>query len=296
MVTLERFPADPERRLAVRRQIAALPVGPAILLETCDRVELYRGSGEVPADVRRHLARVAAGLESPLIGEKAVLGQVRQAMLAAETAGNANASLLRLFQESIAVARRVRAATGIDRGAAGHGQAVARILAELGRPLEGETVLLVGVNDLLRSILRWLAENTACSFILSNRNHDKAAGMARDFGAEAVGLSELPVKLAAAGVVVSATAAPHLIIPAGMVAAAPRLDRERLFFDLAAPLDIDPDVGGLTGCRLWNLGAVEAAVAASLDRRRELAVLAGDLVDRETTRHAARAAARMAHV
>lgn len=278
------FPAEPAERLQSRTALEALCQGPHVVLETCDRLELYRGDGLWSPATARHLIRVASGLESPLPGEKAVLGQVRKAIADARAAGTCSAALDRLFQDAIAIARRVRQASGIDRGAIGHGQAACRLLEARGRPREAEMVLLIGANDLTRSLVRWLQSRHACSFVLANRSWEQACAMAGEFRIGAIPLQDFSRVLPQAGIVISATAAPHVIVHARQVP--PRLpgEPERLFLDLAVPPDIDPAIGSIPGNQLWSIRDLEKAMAAMLAERHNVAALAAGIADRELSR------------
>lgn len=285
------YPAEPEKRLQARHDLLSSLPASHVVLETCDRVELYRGDGSWQADTLQHLARVATGLESPLPGEKAVLGQVRSAIESARKAKTCSTSLDRLFQVAVSIARKVRNTTGLDTGSMGHGQALTTLLESIGRPLAGELVLVIGANDLTRSIIRWLSKRHACSFILANRQYDKACVLAGECRIGAIPLTDLPSYITKASIVISATAAPHLIVhhrylngPLPQLLSGTGQVLERLFYDLAVPPDIDPAIATLDGCSLLTIRDLEQAMTRTLEKRSEIMKIASQLVDQEVER------------
>lgn len=285
------YSADPSLRLQVRQEMLSCLPPSRVVLETCDRVELYRGEGPWDAGTLLHLSRVATGLESPLPGEKAVLGQVRSAIEDARQDRTCSSSLDRLFQVAVSIARKVRTKTAIDTGSIGHGQALTTLLESIGRPLAGELVLVIGANDLTRSIIRWLSKRHACSFILANRQYDKACALAGEFRIGAIPLADLPLYIDKASIVISATAAPHLIVhrrwldgPLPPLLAGNEEVLERLFYDLAVPPDIDPAIAAIEGCSLMSIRDLEASMAQTLGKRTGAMTEASRMVEAEVER------------
>lgn len=280
MISLTRYDADPARRLAERERAAAAARGkPHVLLETCDRLELYAGEGAIDDAVLRHLAGVAAGLDSPLPGEKAVQGQVKAAYAAAVAAGSLGASLHVVFQAALGMAKRVRCRTGIDRGCVSHAGAVARLLHERGLDSGDCGILVLGVNDLAASLLRYLSGRDRPSLILANRNRAKAQALAELHDARWAGLDAIEDAVADCRVLVSATAAPHYIVYPHTLAA--RAGRELLAIDLSAPPDLHPACADLPGVELVGLRQLEERCAVHLQERRELLPEAWRAMDEE---------------
>ncbi|GBR72714.1 glutamyl-tRNA reductase [Candidatus Termititenax aidoneus] len=226
-----------------------------VALFTCDRAELYTGSGPAPRAVAGHLFRVVSGLESALLGETAIQGQVKQAYLAAQTRG-LSAEMHRLFQNALRVGKRVRAETAISRGAMSHGQTVLEALADLKIDLSRSRILIVGVNNLNKTVLKYLVRRGAKTIFLANRSYAKALDWSRELGGQAFRLNCLPRLAARADIIISATAAPHLILRAEQFTARQPV----LVFDLAVPRDIDPAIGLLPNVTLYNNEDIEKII------------------------------------
>jgi glutamyl-tRNA reductase len=244
--------------------------GNYVLLNTCDRVELYSDDclpSPAPADTARHLFRVASGLESPLLGETQILHQVREAYARACGLHDVSPSLHLLFQSALHTGKKVRAHTAISHGAMSHGQAAAEIILRDKPRLENLTVTVIGVNRLNRSVIRFLIRRGANAILLGNRTLDKAKEMAGEFGCEAFPLDHLAEVLSRTDILISATSAPHLIV---------RKDqfptwRKMMIVDLAAPRDVDESIGLLHGVTLYNIGDIERRVAGNRElRQREI--------------------------
>ena len=152
-----------------------------VLLKTCARTELYWGDGDVPADVARHLFRVAAGLESPLLGEGAILGQIKQSYFEAKKTGKLSPSINKLFQTASYVGHRVRTETGIARGAVSYSQVTVDILCHELPDLGNKVVSIIGVNELTESVLNFLIARGATNILLANRSFDKAEEIAHKY-------------------------------------------------------------------------------------------------------------------
>jgi glutamyl-tRNA reductase len=255
MVTLET--KDHRRPLAEREQFMAeirsrIPAC-SVYVQTCNRVEIYSGDGDVPRPTAMHLFRMASGLESRLIGETAVLGQVKQAYQQAAALFPLPKNLHRLFQTALKVGKRVRTETGLSRGAVGHSQAAVNLIRNLAGDLSQAHITILGVNRLNRSIVKYLADQACQTIFLSTRSYDKALSLSQELGGQAFPLEELPRHLAHTDVLISATSAPHAVVRYGDV---PR-DRDLIIVDLAVPRDVEATVGTLPKVRLFNLEDVE---------------------------------------
>ncbi|MDR1672644.1 MAG: glutamyl-tRNA reductase [Bacteroidales bacterium] len=250
---------------------------PHVLLQTCNRTELYWGAGDVPDGIVRHLYRVTSGLESSLTGERAIQGQVKTAYCAACERYHLSPQLHKLFQTAMHVGKRVRNETGISEGAVSHSQATAEILKRETAGLKDKVVGIVGVNKLTEDILKFLTAKQALQVFLSNRNIAKAEALARQYGGTAVRLDEKKRLLDCADILICATSAPHVVvrredIPEG---------RNMLIFDLAFPRDVESSVADMKGIRLYNLEDIEHFAQQNLSLRNEEAEKAERIIEEE---------------
>ena len=245
------------------------PPQSAVLLATCDRVEVYEGFGEPDAPTVRHLFRVVAGLESPLLGEHQIQGQVKRAYEQARVEQSLNAGLHRLFQQALRVGKRVRTETKLGQGALGHAQTVVKILQTLDTPLTKLRILVIGVNNLSKGILRFLTDAAPTTIFLGNRTLSRAEALVADLGrGQALTLDRLSEVLPRVDVVISATSAPHFIVREADV---PTASGPRWYFDLAVPRDIEPALAQRPGVRLFNVSDIEIEAQKALrDRRAEV--------------------------
>lgn len=244
--------------------ILLAPREDGVLLKTCARTELYWGDGDVPADIARHLFRVAAGLESPLLGEGAILGQIKQSYFEAKKTGKLPSSINKLFQTASYVGHRVRTETGIARGAVSYSQVTVDILCHELPDLGNKVVTIIGVNELTESVLNFLIARGATNILLANRSFDKAEEIAHKYNnVEAFSLSEKQDLFSLSDVIISATSAPHTIIKSTDLPSG----KPQLLFDLANPQDIESDVVTLEGKRVFNLQQIESLAQQNLQKR-----------------------------
>lgn len=248
----------------VESPILLPPREDGVLLKTCARTELYWGDGDVPADTARHLFRVAAGLDSPLLGEQAILGQVKQSYFEAKKRGKLSSSINKLFQTASYVGHRVRTETGIARGAVSYSQVTVDILCHELPDLGNKVVSIIGVNELTESLLNFLNARGATNILLANRSFDKAEEMAHRYNnVEAFSLGEKQELFSLSDVVISATSAPHTIIKSTDLPTG----KFQLLFDLANPQDIESDVATLEDKRVFNLRQIETLAQQNLQKR-----------------------------
>lgn len=290
--------SDAARRL-LRRLREDPDVLGALVLSTCGRVEVHvtgvhrqrlraalrRELGEHAAlfrerreaDSARHLFRVTAGLESPLVGESQILGQVRAAARLARSEGALDALLGGTVDRAIAAARRARRESGLGRGAASIGQAALALLRAHGAGVAGKKVLVVGAGEVGSLAARALAAAGA-ELLVASRSQVSAEAVARRSGSPTLTLDEIPRALRAADAAVFSAAAPApLLTPADVG------ERERplLVLDLAVPRNVAPEVGRVPGVTLANVDDVAHAVATGLRRRRAAAAKASSVLDEE---------------
>jgi glutamyl-tRNA reductase len=252
-----------------------------VLLSTCNRVEMYWGEGCVPEEVVRHLYRVAAGLESSLIGERAIQGQLKQAYLLACEKYQLSSSLHRLFQTAMHTGKRVRTETKIAEGAVSHSQVTVEILKMEKIDLKKKIIAIIGVNKLTEDILKFLTSRGATNIFLSNRNVEKAQVLASRYNGTAISLENKRSMLQFTDILICATSAPHLIIHPEDISE----DKDLLVFDLAFPRDVSEKVGTFRHVKLFNLEDVERFAKKNLSLRLREMNKAEQIIDEEVAKY-----------
>ncbi|MDR0814164.1 MAG: glutamyl-tRNA reductase [Bacteroidales bacterium] len=252
---------------------------PHVLLKTCNRIELYWGEGEIPDHIIRHLYRVTSGLESGLIGERAIQGQVKLAYQTACENYRLTPQLHKLFQTAMHTGKRVRNETSISTGAVSHSQAVVDILKKGNLDLRNKVVSIIGVNKLTEDILKFLTARQAVQIFLSSRNFEKATTLAERFKGTAVPLQNKGKMLEFTDILISATSAPHTMVnceemPTG---------KNMLIFDLAFPRDIEAKIADMQGVTLYNLDDIERHAANNLSLRMNEVAKAEEIIEEEKT-------------
>ena len=239
---------------------------------------IYHYSGR---EAVKHFFRVAAGLDSQILGETEILGQVRDAYL--RNAGK-DSILDRLFERAIQVGRRVRDETGIARGNVSvAGAAVSKVKRLLGNNKE-KKILLIGTGKVTEAILKSLLKMNFSFIFMANRSFDKAAEFARRLGGRAVRFDRLSEELQDADLVISSTAAPHIIVKKDQIKARAK---PLIIFDLAMPRDVDPGISALPGVTLFNIDDVREEINLNLARRMVEAVFAEKIVEEEVKKFCA---------
>jgi glutamyl-tRNA reductase len=310
----------PEGRAAslLGELVRAVEVHEAVAISTCNRTELYlvandpvdaeslalsalaRQAGIRPTellgnlyslrgtDAVRHLFKVAAGLDSMIIGESEIQGQVRRAYELALVEGTTGPITNRLFRDALGAGKRARTETGIGRSRV----SVSSVAVELAQQVLGELaarrVLVIGAGENGEVTARALADRGVHSIFVANRRYDRAIGLAQRFGGEAVRFDELPELLTQADIVVACTGSPHQIVGRQELALVveERDGRPLLLIDIAVPRDIDPAVRGLPGITLYDMDDLQHAVARNMSGREAEAVKAGRLIEMEVERFA----------
>ena len=320
-VSHHRAPLEVRERVAVdldgARELARTltgnggPAHEAVVLSTCNRTELYlagedagvtehadrallalAGSGApalAPAAYRLadesaalHLFRVAAGLDSMVPGEGEILGQVRDAF----EAGSPGPLLGRTFRMALRAGRRARIETAIGESPASIPAAAAALAEQVFDGLAERRVVLVGAGRTSEATARNLRSRGATIAVVANRTLERAARLGDALGGRAATLDELPTALRDADVVVSSTSSAGVVLTHEALAPVLRARRGRpiLIVDLAVPRDVDPALGQIDGCFLYDLDALEGVVAATLEGRRSEAVHAERIVSEEAER------------
>lgn len=246
---------------------------PHVYLHTCNRTEVYWGDKEISENTARHLFRVASGLESGLIGERAIQGQLKNAYQTACGEYKLSSHLHKLFQTAIHTGKRVRTETHISEGAMSHSLATIQILKDRHIDLNKKTVSIIGVNKLTEDIFKYLKSQGAKHLFLSNRNYNKAIDIAQKYGSEVIPFGEKKSLLQQTDVLICATSAPHLIINTEDIEESKSL----IIFDLAFPRDVDPLLKGRAGIELLNLDDIEQTVQSNI-RLREKEVKQAEII------------------
>jgi len=271
------------------------------LLSTCNRTELYVSDGVTQRDAllkpaidwlagvggvasgalqqhsyvledgsaARHAFRVASGLDSMVLGEPQILGQLKQAVREADSAGTLGATLHQLFQRSFAVAKEVRTSTEIGAHSISMAAAAVRLAAQLFEDLREVKVLFVGAGEMIELVATHFAARTPKAMAVANRTLERGERIGGRFGAEAMRLVDLPQRLAEFDIVVSCTASSLPLIGLGAVESALRTRRHRPMFmvDLAVPRDIEPEVAQLADVYLYTIDELSALVQTAGEKR-----------------------------
>jgi glutamyl-tRNA reductase len=299
---------DGRAEALLRELVAHDEISEAVAVSTCNRTELYvvvadpvegeslllarlaRQAGirptELPlyalrnCDAARHLYRVTSGLESMIVGESEVQGQVKRAYELALSARTTGPLTNQLFRAALATGKRVRTETRISEGHA----SVATVAVDAARDalgdLAGRRVLIMGAGETAELTAQALHAEGVTTMFVANRRRDSARALAHRFGGESGTFDALPVELERADVVIGSTSSPHAILTAEELAAV-RRGRPLLLIDLAVPRDIDPDCGALAGATLLDMDTLQAAVRRHLRVRRAEAQRAEGIVEDE---------------
>jgi glutamyl-tRNA reductase len=242
-----------------------------------------------------HLFKVAAGLESSVLGEGEILGQLREAWLSAQAEGSVGPVLSILFRQAIEVGKRVRSETAIARGTTSLSQtAVALAASELGS-LSGRTTLVLGAGEMGEAMAQALAGGLeAGPLLVANRTWSRATELAARCGGRAVEWADLPSALVQADVVLASTGSPGTLLTASDIEAvlAARDGRPMLVVDIAVPRDVDPAVGTLPGVTLFDMDDLSAFADRAMESRRREVPRAQKIVAEEVERYEGVSAAR----
>jgi glutamyl-tRNA reductase len=221
-------------------------------------------------DAARHLFRIGGGLESMVLGEAEIVGQIKRAYEAAHAAGSTGAVLNPLFQRALAAAKEVRTRTGIG----DHRLSIASVAVDLARQVHGDLakagLLVVGAGEIAELTVRYLSAAGVGRITVLNRSPERASILAERCGGRTSTWDALEDELAGHDVVVSSTAAPHPVISAQAVAAAVRRRGSPLvLIDLAVPRDIDPAAAAVADAFVFNIDHLEGVIAGNRERRRD---------------------------
>lgn len=283
-----------------------------VILSTCNRIEIYTASTRpdfgameaflsdahsVPlseirpylyqfsgADTIHHLLNVAAGLDSLVLGEPQILGQVTRALELARSLGAAGALLSRLFQTAIHAGKRAQSETAINRNPASVSSLAASVAEKTVHNLKQAQAVIVGAGEMAERVVESLRKRGVEKILVINRTPERAQGLAKRWGAESATFDELDNALARADILIASTGAPHTLISAEMVAAAmqQRPGRPLVLIDIAVPRDIAPEVAELPHVRLFDIDNLNINLEQSLaERAREVPLVQSILAEEQ---------------
>lgn len=234
-------------------------------------------------DVIKHLFRVAAGLDSMVIGEPQIGGQVRAAFLVAQKSGALDGLLERLFEETMRVAKKVRNETGIGEHAVSVPYAAVELAKKIFGDLQNLHALLLGAGEIGEATAEHLHSLGVKQIFVANRAFERAQQLAARFDGKAIQFDEIEPQLAACDIVIASTAAPHFVVDASHVqrALAARRFRNLFLIDLSVPRNIDPAIAALDGAYLYNIDDLQQVAEANLELRHQKAEQAEEIVARE---------------
>ena len=300
------------------RALAAMPgVAECMIVSTCNRVELIAVVDQPEAPVAdflsnhfaidaatlaphiyehrghaavNHLFRVAASLDSMVVGEPQILGQVKEAFAAARAAGTVSGQLEHLLQSAFTAAKKARSETGIGANSV----SIASVAVDLARrifgSLQGRTVFLVGAGKMSELAARHLVEQGAGAILVSNRTAERARRMAADFQGritpQIIDFAQLHEAAGSADIVISSTGAPHPIFRRehGQAFLHRRRNRPMFFIDIAVPRDVDPEMNKLDGIFVYDIDDLQQVAAAHMEERSREALDAEALIAKEVRR------------
>ena len=279
---------------AAQRVCGLAPVEEALVLSTCNRTEYYavtteaearqlcamHFTGDAPAGVEHfyhhdgtasieHLFRVVCGLESMVLGETEILGQVKKAYQAANAHGTTSRFLNKLFQRAFLVAKQVRTRTGIARGSVSVGSVGVDLAEQIFGSLRQRKVMILGAGETGELTARSLLARGVHSLFVSNRSFDRAAALAEELSGRAVHFDAWENEMHDVDILISSTAAPHHIVTSERLrpVLATRTDRPLFIIDLAVPRDVEPAVNDLEGVYLYDIDSLQRIAGQALARR-----------------------------
>ena len=311
--------AIPESRLpeALKSFTNHPGVDEGLILSTCNRVELLARTKNGGADLKtflaeffsmdraaiephlyeyrekdaiRHLFRVTSSLDSMVVGEAQILGQVKEAYATARALGCVNSQLDQLLTRSFAVAKRVRTETAVGSSAVSVASVAVELAKKIFGSLNGKSVYLVGAGKMTELAARHLLAHGATSLFVANRTYDRAIRLAQKFNGQAVEFQRLYDTCDRADIVITSTGAPHAIFRRehGELFLSRRKNRPMFFIDIAVPRDVDAEMNKLDGIFVYDIDDLQQAVASHVADRKKEAERADSIIDTEVDRFQAK--------
>jgi len=241
-------------------------------------------------DAVRHVFRVASSLDSMVVGEPQILGQVKEAYATARAVGAVRAQLDQLLTRAFAVAKRVRSETAVGSSSVSVASVAVELAQKIFGNLNGKSVYLVGAGKMSELAARHLLAHGAASIFVANRTYDRAIRMANEFNGQAIEFSRLYETCDRADIVITSTGAPHFIFRPehGEKFLARRKNRPMFFIDIAVPRDVDPELNKLDGIFVYDIDDLQQAVATHVADRKKEAEKAEAIVNSEVEKFQAR--------
>jgi glutamyl-tRNA reductase len=288
-----------------------------LILSTCNRVELLARTQNGGADLRtflqtfftvdpslldphlyeyrekdavRHLFRVTSSLDSMVVGEAQILGQVKEAYATARAVGAVNSHLDQLLTRAFAVAKRVRSETAVGSSAVSVASVAVELAKKIFGSLQGRNVYLVGAGKMTELAARHLLAHGAASIFVANRTYDRAIRLAQKFNGQAIEFNRIYETCDRADIVITSTGAPHAIFRRehGELFLSRRKNRPMFFIDIAVPRDVDSDMNKLDGIFVYDIDDLQQAVASHVADRTKEAAKADHIINDEVERFQAR--------
>ena len=278
--------------------LGAAPLREAAILSTCNRVEIYgltadpNGTGSAvrqflhehhklseridshlyemrDRDCVQHLWEVVCGLDSMVVGETEILGQVKEAYLAAQQAGATGMALNRLFQKAFSAAKRIRSKTAITRGSTSVGSVAVDLAGKIFRDLSACTVMVIGTGEMSEATAKALRSRGAGTIFVCSRTHDRAEALASQLAGRAISYEQWPTEFAAVDIVISSTAAPHPILTREKLLPLMKQRRQRALFliDIAVPRDIERACGEFENVFLYDIDDLQQIAQQNIAAR-----------------------------
>lgn len=311
--------AIPESKLPhALQQLMTIPgVNEALILSTCNRVEIVAQTANGSTDLRhflkqyfevdptpyephlyefrqddavRHVFRVASSLDSMVVGEPQILGQVKEAYATARAAGTVQSYLDLLLTRAFAVAKRVRTETAVGSSSVSVASVAVELAGKIFGSLEGKHVCIVGAGKMSELAARHLVAQGAGPVFVANRTYERACALAERFGGQAIKFDSLYENCERADVVITSTGAPVTIFKRehGARFLAKRRNRPMFFIDLAVPRDVDPEMSKLDGIFVYDIDDLQEAVSSHVESRKKEAEHAESIIQTEVERFHAR--------
>jgi glutamyl-tRNA reductase len=316
--------AIPESRLPdCCRDLTAHPgIEEGMIISTCNRVEMITHTTNGSADLRgflhdhfqlkpedldahlyefreedavRHVFRVAASLDSMVVGEAQILGQVKEAYATARAVGAVRGQLDQLFTRAFAVAKRVRTETAVGSSSVSIASVAVELAKKIFGTLQGKNVFIVGAGKMSELAARHLMAHGCASIFVANRTYERAIGLAQRFNGQAIKFDDLYNSCDKADIVITSTGAPHAIFRRehGEQFLARRKNKPMFFIDIAVPRDVSPEMAKLDGIFAYDIDDLQQAVSSHVADRHKEAELAEAIISSEVENFKARFEARL---
>lgn len=298
---------------AVERLASWPGISEGVILSTCNRVEFLVRSPQSPPDLRLflrdyfgveeadisphlyqycdrdavgHLFRVASSLDSMIVGEPQILGQVKEAYAVARSVGALHSNLDLLLTRAFAVAKRVRNETAVGNSAVSIASVAVELAKKIFGSLKGKQIYLVGAGKMSELAARHLIAHGAETVFVANRTHERAVRLAEKFSGTAILFEQLYESAAEADIIITSTGAPHHIFRRehGEIFLHKRRNRPMFFIDIAVPRDVDPAIAGLDGIFVYDIDDLQSVVHSNSSERKRAAQLAEKIISQEVER------------